>query len=241
MTVVANFSYSSGGGGGGIYGGGTYGGGNNNNNVIGGNTNTGTNTNEIFSDLGNVSWAKEPITALYNMGIVNGVGNGLFDPQSPVTREQFAKMIVGVMGYTVNSGATTTFSDDAGDWYTPYIAAAVEHGIITGRDDGTFGVGDYITRQDIAVIIHRTQGSPAVEIHEFPDSAAISDYAVTAVSYLYSAGIASGDDMGNFNPVNSATRAEASKMPVRPLSGNQIRFGFNQKFLRALPRGIFYL
>lgn len=221
IEVVINFVYGSNGNYGGGYGGGytgsTYGG-----TTYGGTTgSTDTNTSgipsapagsAIFSDLGNVEWAVPSITALYNMGIVNGVGDGLFDPQSPVTREQFAKMIVGVMGYQVDQSATTGFSDDAGDWYSPYIAAASANGIITGRDDGTFGVGDNITREDIAVIIHRTQGSPAVEIHEFPDSANISSYAVEAVSYLYANQIASGDDQGNFNPINSATRAEASKM-----------------------------
>ena len=116
------------------------------------------------------------------------------------------------MGYQVDQNATTEFSDANGDWYTPYIAAAVEHGIITGRDDGTFGVGQNITREDIAVIIFRTQGSPAAEMHEFPDSDQISDYAEGAVSYMYSTGIARGDDNGYFNPKNSATRAEASKM-----------------------------
>ena len=208
-SVVANFGYSNGSGSGsGGTGGNTY------NPVI---KDPATPTpapgnNSVFTDLGSVSWAEQSIMALYNMGIVNGMGDGLFEPSAPVTREQFAKMIVGVMGYQVDQNATTEFSDANGDWYTPYIAAAVEHGIITGRDDGTFGVGQNITREDIAVIIFRTQGSPAAEMHEFPDSDQISDYAEGAVSYMYSTGIARGDDNGYFNPKNSATRAEASKM-----------------------------
>ncbi len=165
-----------------------------------------------FTDLADVEWAIPSINALSSLGIINGMGDGRFEPQSHVTREQFAKMIVGVMGYSVDQSATTEFSDDMGDWYTPYIAAAAANGIITGRPDGTFGVGDDITRQDIAVIIYRTQDSPATEAHQFPDSGSISDYAVDAVSYLYNSGIAGGDDQGNFNPVNPATRAEAAKM-----------------------------
>lgn len=58
--------------------------------------------NSVFTDLGSVSWAEQSIMALYNMGIVNGMGDGLFEPSAPVTREQFAKMIVGVMGYQVD-------------------------------------------------------------------------------------------------------------------------------------------
>ncbi len=173
---------------------------------------TGGIQSSAFVDLADVEWAVPSINALSSLGIINGMGDGRFEPQSHVTREQFAKMIVGVMGYSIDQSATTDFSDDAGDWYTPYIAAAVQNGIITGRPDQTFGIGDEITRQDIAVIIYRAQGSPATEAHQFPDSGTISDYAVDAVSYLFNSGIASGDDQGNFNPGNPATRAEAAKM-----------------------------
>ena len=121
-------------------------------------------------------------------------------------------MIVGVMGYSVDSNAVTEFSDANGDWYTPYIAAAAQNGLVTGREDGTFGVGDNITRQDMAVIIFRALGSNASEIHEFTDSADISGYAVEAVSALYNMGIISGYTDGSFGPKDNATRAEAAKM-----------------------------
>ncbi len=227
MSITVNFVYGQNGYTGPTYGGSSSGSTNYNNpyyngTVYGGSTATaapteapinGTGTpTSAFTDLADVEWAIPSINALSSLGIINGMGDGRFEPRSQVTREQFAKMIVGVMGYTIDQSATTDFSDDMGDWYTPYIAAAVQNGIITGRPDGTFGVGDDITRQDIAVIIYRAQGSPATEAHQFPDSGAISDYAVDAVSYLFNSGIASGDDQGNFNPVNPATRAEAAKM-----------------------------
>lgn len=216
MDVVANFALTgnsgSGGGGGGI----TTGGGNNGGGGIsGGNGGTPTATPEPiygFTDIGSVDWAKDSIMALYNLGIVNGRGNGIFEPNASVKREEFAKMMVGVMGYSVNDSDVTEFTDANGAWYTPYIAAAVNNGLITGRGDGTFGVGDDITRQDIAVIIHRAMGTVSTEIIEFPDSDQISGYAVNAVSYLAANNIANGDDNGNFNPKNSATRAESSKM-----------------------------
>ncbi len=226
MLISANFVYGNSGYTGTTYGGsGSSGSTNYNNpyygNVLGNGTSatavptenqTGGIQSSAFVDLADVEWAVPSINALSSLGIINGMGDGRFEPQSHVTREQFAKMIVGVMGYSIDQSASTDFSDDMGDWYTPYIAAAVQNGIITGRPDGTFGVGDDITRQDIAVIIYRTQGSPATEAHQFPDSGSISDYAVDAVSYLFNSGIASGDDQGNFNPGNPATRAEAAKM-----------------------------
>lgn len=219
MDVAVNFSYS--GFGGGSTGGGGYGGGmtagygsNDNSSNTNSNTNSGSMTvpAEGFSDLGDVAWASEAISALSNLGIINGMGDGLFSPQSTVTREQFAKMIVGVMGYSVDQAASTNFSDANGAWYTPYIAAAVNNGIITGRDNGTFGVGENITRQDMAVIIYRALNLSGADIHEFTDSVQISDYAVSAVSALYNMGIISGYTDGSFGPKDNATRAEAAKM-----------------------------
>lgn len=219
MDVVVNFSYTgfgntsgntSGGYGGGMSAG--YG-------DSSSSTNSNTNNNTAmttpikgFSDLSEAEWATEAINALNNLGIINGMSDGVFAPQLTVTREQFAKMIVGVMGYTVDENATTSFSDANGAWYTPYIAAAVDSGIITGRDNGTFGVGENITRQDMAVIIFRALGLSAGEIHEFTDSAEISDYAIDAVSALYNMGIISGYTDGSFGPKNNASRAEAAKM-----------------------------
>lgn len=216
MDVVASFTYSgfSSGGTGGSYGGGMTATGNsgNNNEIISGVTPTSAPVIGGFTDIADVDWAIDSIVALSSLGIVNGIGDGLFSPQSQVTREQFAKMIVGVMGYSVDSNAVTDFNDANGEWYTPYIAAAVQNGIVTGRDDGTFGVGDNITRQDMAVIIFRALGSNASEIHEFTDSETISDYAVEAVSALYNMGVISGYTDGSFAPKANATRAEAAKM-----------------------------
>lgn len=217
MDVNITFGYtgfssgsggSSGGGGGMTAGGGSS----NNNNVTGGNTGSGITAGDVFSDIGTVEWAREAIEKLNSLGIVSGVGDGQFAPNSDVTREQFAKMIVGVMGYTVDSNAVTDFSDANGGWYTPYIAAAVQNGVITGRGDGTFGVGDNITRQDMAVIIYRALGLSAGETHEFTDSADIADYALDAVSALFNTGIIGGYPDGSFAPKASASRAEAAKM-----------------------------
>ncbi len=220
MDVVANFTYSgySNGGSNGGYGGGITAGGNNgSNNII----NNGSSADPTptaapviggYTDIADVDWAADAIVTLSSLGIVNGMGDGLFSPRATVTREQFAKMIVGVMGYAVDNAAVTDFTDANGAWYTPYIAAAVSNGIVTGRDNGTFGVGDNITRQDMAVIIYRALGSNASEVHQFTDSDMISDYAIEAVSALYNMGVISGYTDGTFAPGSNASRAEAAKM-----------------------------
>ena len=175
---------------------------------------------EIFNDLENFDWAKEHIMALYNKGAVDGTGKNTFSPSNLVTREQFVKMISALTTFDENP-PSAEFSDVAkGEWYEKYINGAKASGLISGRDDGTFGVGDCIIRQDAAIMClnaikkERPDLLENLKIEKLPfgDAGDISSYAVYAVSALNKLGILNGDASGNFNANANATRAEAAVM-----------------------------
>ena len=105
------------------------------------------------------------------------------------------------------------------DRYTDAILWAKENGIVAGYDNGTYGVGDTITREQFAAILYRyaslkgydiTQGGMAAK--EFLDYEQISDYAKPAVSWAVNAGIISGMGDGTLVPQGKTTRAEAATM-----------------------------
>ncbi|MGN0178223.1 MAG: S-layer homology domain-containing protein, partial [Monoglobaceae bacterium] len=75
---------------------------------------------EGFSDLTGAEWAIEAITALAGKGIVSGSGDGKFNPNDSVTREEFTKMtILAIRIYDGN--AECDFSDVSRDeWYYSY-------------------------------------------------------------------------------------------------------------------------
>ena len=164
-----------------------------------------------FKDVDSVLWAKDAIADLYSKGIINGKSDSTFAPDDHILREEFVKMAVSFLGLEVTN-ANTAFSDvDSGAWYAPYISAAVKAGIINGYSESIFGVGNYITRQDVAVILSRIaklQGSSEIA---FADEADISDYAKEAVQVLSANGIINGSD-GAFMPKNNCTRAETAVM-----------------------------
>jgi hypothetical protein len=170
----------------------------------------------IFNDIENVSWAKDAIEALYNKGIVSGYGNGLFAPNYSVTREQFVKMVIGALGIDTDADTTSLFSDVNGDeWYAPYIMTAARLGIVTGKDDGSFGVGESITRQDMAVMCTRALKAAGIDadaktVVTFGDENSISNYAKDAVLQMAAAGYLTGDENGCFNPLDTATRAQTA-------------------------------
>ncbi len=168
-----------------------------------------------FTDLGSVSWAKEQILFLADKGIVNGKGDKIFDPNGNVTREEFVKMLVCAFEIH-NSDAVSDFTDcTGGAWYDSYVASAADKGIVMGSDNGSFGIGQNITREDMSVLVYRVlkteKGFSASQtVEAFADQESISDYAVEGIYALKNAGYVNGMGNNMFNPKNFCTRAEAA-------------------------------
>ena len=172
--------------------------------------------NGRFADMSDSHWAKVAVESLASMNIINGYSDGTFGPDKTVTREEFVKMIVSAFSVTAKE-SELSFDDVPADfWASQYIYIAEANGIISGIGNGRFGVGQPITRQDMAVIMSRVADFKGIPVAgtgaEFTDSQAIADYAVVAVSRLAGAGIVNGTGNGSFNPAGSLTRAEAAKV-----------------------------
>ncbi|MDQ6419687.1 S-layer homology domain-containing protein [Paenibacillus sp. LHD-117] len=168
----------------------------------------------IFTDITSLAWAKDSIEALASRDIIKGVKEGLFNPQGEVTRAEFLTMLVNALGIATDSGKPqSTFSDVmVGQWYTNAIYSAQRLGIVNGRGDGTFGVNDKITRQDMVVILYRALklSKPAIVASSFKDKSSIRTYAQEPVQAVFEAGFIKGLPNGNFNPLEGTTRAEAA-------------------------------
>ncbi len=182
-------------------------------------TATRTPASEAFDDIEGVeSWAGDAIRELYDEGIVSGKGDNKFAPYDNVTRGEFAKMIVGTFGLNEMPDEYRGFTDvPSGNWCFTYVEIAAAAGVVNGYEDGSFGLNDNITRQDMAVMVVRAAEAAGVTITDngssvdFGDADSIADYAVEAVNSLVSAGIINGID-GNFEPASNANRAQAAKI-----------------------------
>jgi len=175
----------------------------------------------IFTDLDGYDWAKDKIELLYKMGIIDGIGEGVFAPGSNLTREQFAKLLFEALEFEIineNPGFSDVESDD---WFYPYVATIKAKGITNGKGSA-FGVGDFITREDIAVMIVRTLSAAGYKILNkeltFSDADEVSQYARESVAFLSWKEIVTGMQDGTFKPKNYATRAEAAVMIDRLLN-----------------------
>lgn len=171
---------------------------------------------DTFSDVPNTHWAFDSVTKLSKKAIINGKGENLFVPEDKVTRAEAVKMIVlTFLGETASE--PLSFADlKESDWAYPYISTAVSNHIVTGYSNTLFGKDDFVTRQDLAVMIYRAASAKNMLASEateqaFSDADSISDYAKTAVNALANANIINGYN-GFFLPGANATRAETAKM-----------------------------
>ncbi|WP_186375393.1 immunoglobulin-like domain-containing protein [Paenibacillus xylanexedens] len=162
-------------------------------------------------------WAKDAISALGARGVVKGVGYGEFNPKGQVTRAAFITMLINVLELSDES-VTTSFSDvKQGEWYHGNIAIAQKLGIVNGKPDGSFGVHENITREDMAVMVYKAIQMkhlklPAREARAFKDKANISNYAKQAVETIQGAGIINGVGNDEFAPKKTANRDQAAVM-----------------------------
>lgn len=170
-----------------------------------------------FNDIEGVTWASEAILALADKGMINGTGDGCFKPDNNVTREEFAKILVGALGMTDYTYSRNVFSDvNESDWFCKYVNIAYENGIVKGMGDGSFGIGESITRQDMVVMLYNALVFKDAEITSaelaFGDKTEIADYAYEAVEALYGMGAVNGVSETSFEPMGTATRAQAAKI-----------------------------
>lgn len=174
-----------------------------------------------FKDIGGVEWAKESIEALAARKVVDGIGDNAFDPDNKVTRAQFIKLLMKALELEDETAQCSLSDVKPGEWYYNSIAAAQKLGIVVGKEDGTFGVEDEISRQDMAVMVYRAAELLQLELEnqtintaEFIDKSEIAEYAVQQVAAMQKAGIILGDN-GRFMPRDNATRAEAAVIIYR--------------------------
>ena len=178
---------------------------------------TGKETETVnFSDLETAAWAKDAITALAAEGVIAGKGDGKFHPNDTVTREEFVKIIVEAFEI-YNKNAKADFADVAADrWSYGHIASGVHAGIIKGINDTEFNPVGSMSRQDMAVIMHRVAKLLGVSMADngtaFADDADIAPYAKEAVNALSGAGIINGTGNDCFSPLSTVTRAQAAKV-----------------------------
>ncbi|MBP1737487.1 MAG: hypothetical protein H6Q60_1368 [Oscillospiraceae bacterium] len=120
-------------------------------------------TSNSFTDVVSDSWYEDAVIWGSENGVINGIGDNQFDPDTAVTREQMASFMYRYAAY---EDLDTEVGDDAGisgfddsdstsDWAVDSLLWSVDNGLIKGMGNSTLAPQDTATRAQVATILMR--------------------------------------------------------------------------------------
>ena len=156
-----------------------------------------------FSDVPDGIWYAEAVEYAAAHGLMSGTGGGRFSPDETTTRGMLMTILARMDGVDTSGGAV---------WYDKGAAWAEENGISDGADPA--GI---ISREEMAVMLYRYMGSPAVSgsLDSFSDRDAVSGSAGDAMCWAVENGLISGVGGGRLDPQGSATRGQMATILMR--------------------------
>lgn len=173
-----------------------------------------------FTDLDPDTSGADAVMDLYRHGIVKGVGQGRFEPQRPVTRAEFTKLVLLCLGIQPARGFREPFGDvpDQG-WSAPYVTAAWRLGIVQGDSSSRFRPDAPVTNEEMAVIAWRAENKKGKRGRPsgIADAAEIHSWAVPAVADAVARGLLVPDASGRLHARDAATRLSAAVFADRLL------------------------
>lgn len=182
--------------------------------------------NKTFADITD-HWVKQDIEYLVARGLVNGVNEKNFEPMRQITRAEFTKMLVKVLNIDTASETEPIFADvPVETWYSRYVSAAFNAGLVNGVSSTHFEPNRNISRQEMAAMIVRALNYKGIDtevteealnqlLSKYKDSSQIADWAKKSLAVAINSGIIGGRTEDSLAPTENTVRAEAAVMIKR--------------------------
>ena len=177
-----------------------------------------------FNDVPEGYWAYDAIQYVYGEGLMAGTSGSTFSPEGTTTRGQIVTILWRLSGSPVVNYLMDFDDVDPAAYYAEAIRWATTEGIAGGYGGGLFGPDDPITREQLAVMLHRYAQHEGCDVSigedtnilSYADAFTVSEYAVSALQWACGAGIISGTGDGStLTPQGEATRAQAATVLMR--------------------------
>ena len=177
-----------------------------------------------FNDVPESYWAYDAIQYVYGEGLMAGTSGTTFAPENVTTRGQIVTILWRMAGSPQVNYLMDFDGVDPAAYYAEAIRWATSEGIAGGYGGGVFGPDDPITREQLAVMLHRYAQHQGYDVSigedtnilSYADAFTVSEYAVSALQWACGAGIISGTGDGStLTPQGEATRAQAATVLMR--------------------------
>ena len=172
---------------------------------------------KAFTDLGDKQWYHDSIDYAVENGLLEGTSPTTMEPNATLIRAQLAQILYNIEDKPAVTGEMVFEDVPASEWFYSPILWANQNEIINGTSPTTFEPLEDISRQDLALMLYRYAGKPAVtgDLDGFTDADQVGDWAEEAMAWAVAEGIVQGDTPTTLNPTGTATRAEAATMLQR--------------------------
>ena len=171
----------------------------------------------VFTDVRESDWFYNSVKDIYERGLMVGTDKDRFSPKQNASRAMIATVLWRMAGSPAPMRDDTYRDCDLNAYYARAVAWGTEQGVLLGYGGGLFGPSDPITREQLAVVLYRTAGTPETggNLNAFCDREQAGGFAETAVSWAVECGVLCGKGNGILDPKGNATRAEAAAMLQR--------------------------
>ncbi len=174
-----------------------------------------------FSDMpAATNWAHKGIDFALKNKLMNGVGDGKFDPKGSMTRAMLVTVLWRYSGSPEPKGANPFTDVPDGKWFTKAIIWAAENGIVNGVGDGKFSPNGNITREQMATILFRfsKEKAGAGDLSDFADADKVGSYANDGMIWAVANKLIGGSTVEGKNfldPKDNATREQVAAILMR--------------------------
>ena len=173
-----------------------------------------------YSDVAEDDWFYEDVAYAWNKGLMLGVSETEFSPNTNMTRAQTVLVLYRLAGEPAVE-AENVFTDLTDNWYRDAVIWAYGNGITKGTSETTFSPDAPATRAELVTFLYRYAGlagfdaSAGVELDQFTDGSAVPGWAEEAIQWSVAEGVikgapVAGSDKNAICPNDNATRAECA-------------------------------
>ena len=174
-----------------------------------------------FEDIETDDWYYDSVRYVYKNGLMNGVGDTAFAPDTETSRAMAVTILWRMEGSPIVQTPMQFADVAAGQWYTEAVRWASSEDIVKGYSAAEFGVNDTITREQLAAILYRYAAykghdvSSDTDMEVFHDAAAVSTWALDAMKWSVGSGLIQGTGDDTLHPAGFATRAQTAAILMR--------------------------
>ena len=184
------------------------------------------NQTPIFPDTAENGWYYPAVVLTSGWGLIKGYENGNFGTADGIQRQDYILMLARASGVNLEEyeNMDCQFSDVApGSYYEAAINWGYLNGITTGYENGKFGVGDLITREQIVTMLMRNLSVEDIDDSTFYqleliakarylDYYKVSDFAKKSMVFALYIGFINGKNETTIDPLGTAQRCEVAQI-----------------------------